>query len=174
MNLLKSFFFLTSTCFLLAATNCNGNGTDTGNPMDDNYGQCGGNPNPQSKSISTQCMPTPAPEIHAGQTCEKLGACHNIDVKECYDNLMKAPGLDKEIPIKANTFQELFTMYWKEKTVIYDSAHFSKCLNALDTISCTEPIVQNALTVNNGVVDYSNVHTMIHVDPSCQLIYSYR
>lgn len=174
MKTLKFALLILSVTFLMSATQCAGLGTDTGNPVvDDNYGQCGAS-NARNGTITPMCVPTPAPTIHARYTCKKLSTCFSIDEETCYDKIMQAPGLANEIPVSADTFSELFKMYMTDKTVTYNTVHFQSCLGAIEKIACDTPIVQNALTITDGIVDYTNVHSMIHLDPSCKLIYSYK
>lgn len=173
MNFIKPVLFLTAVLFLMSATTCMPEGTDTGNPFEDNYGQCG--TVTQSGTISASCVPNPAPLNHAGQTCKKLNSCFNqIDRQTCYEQVVITPGLSKEIAIDVDTFNELFRLYSKEKTIIYDGKLYDTCLEALQKISCDDPLIQNAVTFDDGKVDYSSVHSLIHVDPSCKLIYSFK
>ena len=104
---------------------------------------------------------------------KKLSQCFPVTSEDAYNKIHAQPGLANEIMVAADTYTELHRLY-QDRLVNVDIEAFKTCLTTIDAADCSSGLIQNTISIQNNILDYTNVHSILQADPSCKIIYSYK
>lgn len=141
-------------------------GTDTGNPENNQQEETCGSGTPTSE----RCMPTPYIDGQVIAICDKIHTCFGTPFEVCRNATFTEPGLQEEMDIPLETYLELNQLYNSKKVSVH-SARFNQCFNAIHDLSCDSEILKAAFPMASPQT-FEFIHSILRADPICQTVYS--